>query len=44
MQLGLDLTTSGGALGWASAVMALADVASFALVATAIDVLKPIVL
>jgi hypothetical protein len=32
------------ALGWASAVIALAGMASFALVATAIDVLRPIVL
>jgi hypothetical protein len=32
------------ALGWASAVMAVAGMASFALVATAIDVLRPIVL
>jgi hypothetical protein len=32
------------ALGWASAVITLAGMASFALVATAIDVLRPIVL
>jgi hypothetical protein len=44
MQLGLGFNHFCGALGWASAVMALAGMASFALVATAIDVLRPIVL
>jgi hypothetical protein len=44
MRFGSGLNQCWHALGWASAVLTLAGMASFALVATAIDLLRPIVL